>query len=176
MRRIRILLRLLVVLPPLVAPAKAGPVYECRDGGVVVAWQDRPCAASQHQAAVAIAPSPPPAPSPSYGTAAAGAGKSAPDRRSSGRGGPVPAEARSWECRAANGEVFYRHGSCPKSLERDGAGRGAGPARVAVAATPLPRAEACRRMAAERGRSGRGRDERAPTYERNLGRDPCRRP
>ena len=41
---------------------------------------------------------------------------------------------------------------------------------------PLPRGEACRRMAAAGsiGRAGHARDESVSTYDRNLGRDPCR--
>jgi hypothetical protein len=88
----------------------------------------------------------------------------------------------SYECRADNGEVFYRHGACPRTIATAGAasrhGARAGEARTAaVTAVPLPRGEACRRIAAAGsiGRAGRARDERVSTYERNAGRDPCRR-
>ena len=91
-------------------------------------------------------------------------------------------EIVSYECRAANGEVFYRHGSCPHQITADGAGTasrkrsGGGSSSVSVTAEALPRGEVCRRMAAAGsiGRAGHERDENVSTYDRNLGRDPCR--
>lgn len=169
----------LVVLFLFAVAARAESVYKCRDADGLVAYQDRPCAASQRQAEVEIAPVPSPAASPEYAMSSTSRG-TAPARgqRASKRAGSH-AEPSSWECRTADGEVFYRHASCPKSLAQSGsapARRGSGEKkkRETIKATPLPRAEACRRMAASHGRSGSGRDERASTYERNLGRDPCR--
>ncbi|RYD14485.1 MAG: hypothetical protein EOP90_12635 [Lysobacteraceae bacterium] len=87
---------------------------------------------------------------------------------------------QSFECRATNGEVFYRHARCPGSIPAGASARR--PSRgaagsVGVRATPVPRREACRRIeaGARSGRAGRERDETVTTYERNLGRDPCRR-
>ncbi|WP_300614726.1 DUF4124 domain-containing protein [Dokdonella sp.] len=179
MRCIRSLLRWFAASLLPVAMAQAATVYECRGADGAIAWQDRSCAASQRQAEVEIAPPPPYAPSPEYRPVPASRVDARADARRVPKHGGSREPARSWECRAANGDVFYRHGSCPASLPPTDAAsprRGAGPPRIGVTATPLPRDEACRRMAAERGRAGRSRDERASTYERNLGRDPCRRP
>lgn len=114
----------------------------------------------------------------------------APGRRT---GGPNAAAARtraagsepqSWQCRIGNGEVYYQHSPCPRSAVasvdlRDsrtrGRYRGAAQA-VPVSGAPLPRAEACRRIhaASASGRAGHARDEDVSSYERSLGRDPCR--
>ena len=143
-------------------------VYECRGVDGTVAYQDRACGAAASERVVAIAPAPAWAPSPEYRVPQAEARVRAEPKRRAARA------AMSWECRADNGEVFYRHSRCPASIpaaRRDA--RGA--AGVRVQATPMPRKDACRRMQAA-GRVGRERDERASTYERNLGRDACRRP
>ena len=104
------------------------------------------------------------------------------------------AHAQSWECRAANGEVFYRHTRCPHSVLGDGIARfGAdqshtGPrhgrrhsrdgawSAVPVTARKISRAEACRAIGANAaaGRDGHARDEQVSVYDHNLGRDPCR--
>jgi hypothetical protein len=86
----------------------------------------------------------------------------------------------SYECRAADGELFYRHGRCPAQIPAKDSllqGRTKGKsAGYAVTAQPIARAEACRRIerAGSIGRNGHEHDERVSTYERNLGRDPCR--
>ena len=85
----------------------------------------------------------------------------------------------SWECRGADGALFYRHASCPKSIaggRSPMAARKGGAKPVAVSATPLPRAEACRGLAraGSIGRSGHEHDETVSTYDKNAGRDPCR--
>lgn len=154
-----------------VAPcARAASAYRCHGPDGVVAYQDRPCEAAQRETRVELAPEPPPAPSPDYGVAPArrAAVKHAPSRS------PARRQAPSHECRSDDGEVFYRHGACPKSIRAGKAGGAA--AGVAVSAVELSRAEACRRIAAAGsvGRRGRDRDERVSTYERNAGRDPCR--
>lgn len=93
-------------------------------------------------------------------------------------------EPQSWQCRIGNGEVYYQHSPCPRtaiaSVElRDsrtrGRSRGAAQA-VPVSAMPLPRTEACQRIhaASASGRAGHERDEDVSSYERSLGRDPCR--
>ncbi|HEY0179387.1 MAG TPA: DUF4124 domain-containing protein [Dokdonella sp.] len=176
---------LLLALAAAGARGADAPVYKCESGDGRVAYQDRACADARRETRIAIAPSPPPAPSPRYAVASARAIASerrAPAARhesatrrihgASRRG--RDAEPVSYECRAANGEVFYRHSACPRTiaLGRDGR-RGA--ASAPVSAIALPRAEACRRAAESVGRSGRERDDRVSTYERNLGRDPCRR-
>jgi hypothetical protein len=91
---------------------------------------------------------------------------------------------QSWQCRIGNGEVYYQHSPCPgtaiasvdlRDSRTRGRSRGAAQA-VPVSATPLSRTEACRRIhaASASGRAGHERDEDVSSYERSLGRDPCR--
>jgi hypothetical protein len=89
-----------------------------------------------------------------------------------------------YECRASDGEVFYRLGGCPRSIAAgsDGStggkkgGKKGAAGTVSVSARPIPRAEACAEMhrAGAVGRSGHEHDETVSTYDRDLGRDPCR--
>jgi len=159
--------------------AHAESVYKCRDADGQVAYQDRPCAGTQRETRIEIAV-PPPSPPPDYGLPVK---PPAIARRGSTRAGAHGREALSYECRADNGEVFYQHTACPKSISAarsGGSGRGArasGTEKVGVSAIALPRADVCRRLAAAGsiGRAGRDRDARVSTYERNAGRDPCRR-
>ena len=149
-------------------PAHAQSVYRCRDAKGALAFQDKPCAAGQAQSEVAVEPAPAYAASPDYGV-----DKPARTSRvthSSSRAFARSAEPMSYECRAANGEVFYRHGRCPATIR----GKGRGATSSAVTANAIPRAEACARMA-RTSHAGSERDETVSTYERNLGRDPCRR-
>lgn len=98
--------------------------------------------------------------------------------------------AMSWECRAADGEVFYRHTRCPGSVPGDGTVRSSGMqqtssrrgrsrhnawSKVSVHGVKIPRSEACRRIhsAGASGRDGHLRDERVSTYDHLMGRDPC---
>jgi hypothetical protein len=101
------------------------------------------------------------------------------------RSAKTKAEVVSYECRAGNGELFYRHGACPKQITAKPKTSG-GSARkrdasdaqtYAVTAQPLARGEVCRQMAraGSIGRAGHERDDSVPTYDKNLGRDPCRR-
>ena len=152
---------------PALAHAQA---WQCRGGRGQVAYQDRPCAAGAAARSIEFAPAPAPQASPEYRLSSR-----SPDRASRSTLPAPPARtAHSFECRASNGEVFYRHGACPASIaipRTSGARREAATARVS--AQPLSRREACRRMQAT-ARAGRERDESYSTYERNLGRDPCR--
>jgi len=93
-------------------------------------------------------------------------------------------EPQSWQCRIGNSEVYYQHSPCPRtaiaSVElRDSRthGRNHGAAQsVPVSGMPLARTEACRRIhaASASDRAGHERDEDVSSYERSLGRDPCR--
>jgi hypothetical protein len=93
-------------------------------------------------------------------------------------------DPESWQCRIGNGEVYYQHSPCPRtaiaSVElRDSRTRGrsrSAAQAVPVSAMPLAREEACRRIhaASASGRAGHERDEDVSSYERSLGRDPCR--
>lgn len=158
-------------------PALADSVYRCRGADDAIAYQDRPCAAHQKQVVVAIEPAPaadarPEAEPPRSRAPTA-------KREAARMRATRSAAATSWQCRAASGEVFYRHSGCPKALPSPSPApqrRGAAPPRIPVVATTVPRAQACRHIASEYGRKGAERDERPSTYERNLGRDACRHP
>jgi hypothetical protein len=170
--------------------AFAESVYKCRDARGAIAYQDHACSEGARQTQIEVAnttPSPPVAST----TVASERGEARSDRSSSShrerstgssRGGHSrDHEPVSYECRAANGEVFYRHSSCPKSIGTQDIARGPargkrspGGGRADVSAVPLSRSEACRRLAASGGRAGHDRDDQVSTYERNAGRDPCR--
>jgi uncharacterized protein DUF4124 len=177
-------LSLCVIAPSVHAEA----VYKCSGADGAVAFQDRPCLRTQVESQVEIAPPPAPAASPEYRLASRsdrGEGAAARTRTSRQANAGAAAEVVSYECRAANGELFYRHGACPhqitaKARGSNGASRkrsGADAQTYAVSAQALSRKEVCRRIvsAGSIGRAGRERDESVSTYERNLGRDPCRR-
>lgn len=154
--------------------AIAQTVYKCSGpAGQPVAYQQTPCAPGLHGEAIRLAPIAAPAPdataAPARSKPATRAPRPASDRP---RASPTPI---SYECRSAGGAVFYRHARCPASIpRRAGAAPRAAEGVDRVQATALPRAEACRRQ--RRGaRDGAEHDETVSTYERNLGRDPCRR-
>ncbi len=151
----------------------AQTVYKCSGPGQPVAYQQTPCASGlrSEQLRLAAVASVPPEPASASATARPAA--RAP-REPRGRPRTV-ATPVSYECRSVGGAVFYRHARCPASITR----RSTGSPRAAegvdrVQATPLPRAEACRRQR-HGAREGAEHDETVSTYERNLGRDPCRR-
>ena len=172
------LIPILVALLDPAAQALAAPVYRCVQGDAV-AYQDHPCAdsASQHELRLVESV-------PVVAPMAPASTRSAPSV-------PVPAARRgvrqaappvvlSHECRSRDGAVFYRHDRCPASIPanalRGTPPRGRGAATVPVSGRTLPRREACQRMrASSAGRQGSEHDERVSSYERNLGRDPCRR-
>lgn len=160
-----------------VRQAHADTVYKCGGSDGAATFQQEPCANAKAQAVVEIAPAPPASASPDYGIAR-DAHKERREPASSRNHARAPREALSYECRAANGEVFYRHGACPRQITGEGNGSRGRSSRstYAVSAEALPRGEACRRMASAGsiGRSGHERDETVSTYDRNLGRDPCR--
>ena len=166
-----------------VRSAHAESVYKCRAADGAVAFQDRPCANAQAETRVDIAPAPPSSPSPDYGLAASD------ERSARTKGSSSPRanskqhrEAVSYECHAANGELFYRHGACPKQIAIANSTSASGPRgrsagikqTYSVSAQALSRSEACRRISSGGSRDGHERDDRVSTYDRNLGRDPCR--
>ncbi len=153
------------------AAAPAQTIYKCSGGDGPVAFQQTPCARAQQSqridlvlpAAPVAAPAPA-APKPKARTP-----------RTTTRRAPAARELQSFECRSAEGALFYRHSACPSSIPRRGrsAERGDGNSDR-VRGTPIPRSDACRRMRSP-GRDGREHDDNVSTYDRNLGRDPCRR-
>jgi hypothetical protein len=155
------------------------------DAQGALAYQQLPCAADQTEGSLRLAPEPAYAPSPQYRIEAPTAQRvayAARERRDS------PERATSWECRASDGQVFYRHSTCPRSIAADATAThigGRNPSRsnhgevrgnVPVTSRRIPREEACAQIhaAGAVGRSGHEHDDDVGTYERNLGRDPCR--
>jgi hypothetical protein len=169
---------LVLLLLGLAGGVRAAPVYKCTDAGGGVAYQTLPCSAQQSEAVVPIAAAPAYAKSPEYAVERTTEPRA---RATKARREP---QAMSFECRAADGQVFYRHASCPHSVAGDASAtsstshrtsRGSG-GTVAVSSSRIPRDEACREIhaAGSIGRAGHQHDENVSTYEHNLGRDPCR--
>jgi hypothetical protein len=177
----------LLMLALMAQSVAAESIYKCRDAKGHIAYQDHACPPAQQQSEIQLDPAPAPAPSPDYGVAAKprGGGHVAAKHASPPHAAKAARETLSYECRAADGEVFYRHSGCPKSIPAaGGASQGASPrgarghakdkASVSVSAHPLPRSQVCRVLAKPSARAGHERDETVSTYERNAGRDPCR--
>lgn len=171
-------------------PCVQAAVYRCVDAHGHVAYQDVPCAADAHGGEVALTPQP----------TIGGAAEAPPQSRAAPHR-PAPSSPRvarmprakpavSWECRTADGELFYRHTRCPASVPGDGVVRNAfierttrkprrnrrgAWERVPVQGRKLPRAVACERIHAPAAavRDGHLRDERVSTYDHLMGRDPC---
>ncbi|MEO7325629.1 MAG: DUF4124 domain-containing protein [Dokdonella sp.] len=170
-----------MILLSFVHHADADSVFKCRDARGHVAYQDHACASTQFETVIEITKAP--TPTPEYGAVSHAHPPShrASSRAASGHGRADTREVVSYECRAANGDVFYRHSGCPKSIKSSGSARGRGSSKkqgadsVTVSAVPMTRAEACRRQAASGlGRAGHEHDDQVSTYDRNAGHDPCR--
>jgi len=176
----------ILLLLGLAGGVRAAPVYKCTGGQGEVAYQSQPCADGQPETVIEIAPAPAYAPSPHY---AVGHDDTVHSARTATRSRSERHETAplSYECRAADGQLFYRHGSCPHSIPAasarsasasahgKGGARGSG-ATVSVSAQRIAREDACHEIqrAGSAGRAGHEHDEVVPTYEHNLGRDPCR--
>lgn len=172
--------------------AHAASVYRCVDAHHRIAFQDAPCAAQTRQRKVDLEPQPligAPGEHAARAAATPHPRDTARPRKKSRRTARVK-PATSWECRAADGEVFYRHTRCPGSVPGDGTvrndyvektkssrtrGRQGAWGRVPVHGKKITRAEACRRIhsAGAAGRDGHARDETVSTYDHLMGRDPC---
>lgn len=177
----------------IVAGAHAASVYRCVDAHGHLAYQDTPCAARAYERKVDVQPQPLiGAPGEHAARVAAHTRHaSVPHSRARTRRPARAKPAMSWECRAADGEVFYRHTRCPGSIPGDGVVRwkdGGDPpsgkpprhrrnawGAVSVHGRKISRAEACRRIhsAGAAGRDGHARDETVSTYDHLMGRDPC---
>jgi hypothetical protein len=172
--------------------AHAATVYRCTDHAGRVAYQDNPCAALTQQRALDLSPQPPIGNTPTriHDTTAQTrhrvSTQSRPRRARTRRAKPTTA----WECRAANGEVFYRFTRCPGSVPGDGVvrndyaqpvsnprarGRHNAWSRVRVHGVKVTKAEACHRIhsVVESSRDGYLRDANVSTYDHLMGRDPC---
>ncbi|HET7222778.1 MAG TPA: DUF4124 domain-containing protein [Rhodanobacteraceae bacterium] len=172
--------------------AHAASVYRCMDAHGHLAFQDTPCVVHAQQRKFDLEPQPLIG---APGEMAARMARTAPrhtqarPRRHSARAARAKS-VMSWECRAADGEVFYRHTRCPSSIPGDGIVRSAYAEKMSRESTgrrhnawssvrvhgiKIPRAEACRRIhsAAATGRDGHLRDANVSTYDHLMGRDPC---
>jgi hypothetical protein len=184
------------VLLLITGSATAGTIFKCVDASGAIAFQAVPCGGHGRQTAMQVRAQP-------LIDANAQAPRFAPEPKASSRKSRRDVRTRagsrrgrgnaatSWECRAADGEVFYRHTHCPHSVPGDGVmrstgryvlrrGRGRRGGRdawspVSVHARKVPRELACRRINAVAAveRDGSARDEHASVYEHDLGRDPC---
>lgn len=178
-----------------VGGAHAASVYRCTGAHGETTFRDTPCATQARQVKLDVAGQPlidanaPPPTLPAHATqrtAARARNQHAAivTHRSKTR------SATSWECRAADGEVFYRHARCPGSVAGDGTVRSSYAekvssqrtrtrhnawSKVSVHGKPIPRVEACRRIRSPSaaGRDGYQRDDRVSTYDHLMGRDPC---
>lgn len=180
-------MKTLIFLAALLLPGTAfggGVVYHCLSASGGAVYQDSPCSGKQEIVKVRPGPS---------GEAFAEAtlrdlGHSAPRQFAPSTPDPVTPRPQpiSYECQSADGEVFYRHDSCPPALPKEEYHFFAGtqtfdryymvPAYVPVKSTPVTRSSACSTIYAidASSRNGNDLDQRYSTYDRNLGRDPCR--
>ncbi|MGH8190662.1 MAG: DUF4124 domain-containing protein [Rhodanobacteraceae bacterium] len=181
-----------VLLGWIAVGAHAASIYRCVGSHGEASFRDTPCTTHAHQRKLDVTGQPlidPAAP-----RQASKPREAKPAARSRARRAPTATRKRktpmSWECRAADGEVFYRHARCPGSIAGDGVvrwqdgaatsgkrsrrRRGAWGA-VRVHGMKIPRSEACRRIhsAGAAGRDGHQRDASVSTYDHLMGRDPC---
>lgn len=167
-----------LLLLGLVNRASAESVFKCIDRDGAIAYQATPCAATQKETQIEIEPPPPSALRAAQSQSSqTGSRKRAPKAERARAGRRVASrEPQSFECRAANGTVFYRHSACPKSIPDpsaafDNRGRRKSAGTIAVSGQPLSRHEACRNM---NSHARNEYDEHVSAYDHNLGRDPCR--
>lgn len=174
--------------------AHAASIYQCIGAHGEKTFRDTPCAGQTRQTKLEVAGLPlidhgaprwnPPA------SSSGSPARHSRTRNTSEARARKAKPATSWECRAANGEVFYRHARCPGSVQGDGvvrnayaekhaSGRTRGHdnawSKVPVHGTKISRAEACRRIRSPSaaGRDGHLRDKTVGTYDHLMGRDAC---
>ncbi len=190
----------------LAGSAHASAVFKCVGADGAIAFQATPCTAGTQQTSIDIREQPPIDPNaPNFASVSLSKSSTGRGRdhafagaRANGRIRHSTAKSNSeqpvsYECRAADGEVFYRHARCPGSIPGDGIARfgvepsgvgtrhggrrshGGAWAPVPVSARKISRDEACRAInaTAASGRDGHARDEQVSVYEHNVGRDPC---
>ena len=167
----------LLTLMLVAAGVHAESVYKCT-GGDVIAYQSKPCADMSRATVIDIDPAPVFAPSPTYAISKPHFETALSTKRN------MHAERKSvkdaFECHGTDSTVFYRLGHCPRSVGGDAQDRHGGAKAaaksVSVSGHPVSRDEACAEMrrAGAIGRKGREFDESISTYDRNLGKDPCK--
>lgn len=183
---------LAIVLAGMTA-TQAATVYKCVTPHGQVTFRDTPCVTGATQTKLQSAGQPlidPGAPHAAAPATRRTTPRARGRRASHASHRRAPKAAMSWECRAADGEVFYRHARCPGSVPGDGTVRSSymqeassrrGRSRhnawskVPVHGVKVPRSEACRRIhsAGASGRDGHLRDDKVSTYDHLMGRDPC---
>ena len=149
----------------------AQSVFKCVDPEGGIAYQAVPCKSGMREKQIEIEPAP------ARSAPSAHPGPSRPRQTNSLASRPARRNAvvYSFECRTQSGALFYRHTRCPASIDRSTLMGGRhGAARETVSGQRIPRLDACRGMRSV-GRDGREFDEVPSTYDRNLGRDPCRK-
>lgn len=173
-----------LLLLGMAAGVRAETAYKCVDAQGAVAYQAIACDAQQSQSVIAIPPPPRYAPSPHYAVMRRDE-VAAPRTRIVARE-RTPKET-AFECRASDGRVFYRLGTCPHSIGADSSGGASKSHRgksnnahssgtVSVAAHQVALEQACHEIhrAGALSRDGHEFDEHVSTYEHNLGHDPCK--
>ncbi len=192
--------RSVTLVAALIAASACGNVtakrlYRC-DSGNSASYQDSPCAKPESQKVVGhiVVEEVPAEHASSWVSQAPAAPAASPPgsrqmpHQSSNPAALVREEPQSFRCVASNGAVFYRHDRCPSTVDHKtfhSAHYDRSTGNQVVTSTPtystvttekVSRKEACREMGtiANRSRRDRNRDGAASTYERNLGRDPCR--
>ena len=173
---------LILLLLGIAGGVRAAPVYKCVGAEGEIAYQQIPCADPASERIVELAPPPAYAKSPEYAIEHPAAAESRAQRPR--RGAAI--EPTSFECRSGDGQVFYRHSTCPHSITAVAGttapahgtrgGNRAGAGSTTVSARRIPRDEACQAIhaAGSIGRAGHQYDDAVSTYDHNLGRDPCR--
>jgi hypothetical protein len=181
----------ILLLMLLAGGVRAATIYKCTADNGDIAYQSLPCAPGQHALEMDLRRAPAYQPSPQYAVEHKDAESPTRLRSQSLRAGHGLHEPMAFECRASDGQVFYRHASCPRSVaanaqtsrapSRTGTRSGASSSRgvggtLSVSSRRVTREEACHEIhsAGAIGRPGHELDDDVSTYERNLGRDPCR--
>lgn len=178
---------LLAVLGLWATQGAADNVYKCVGSDGRLSYQARPCVQGQSQSTVTIhkAPSPPPMPTTKPNPPAPRSLRLEPAPRVAvPRPQPPPKPATSYKCTVQDGMVFYRHGGCPADIatsttvltDRVRNTIEYRPYTLRVTGEAVPRAEACAAInkLTTSSRNGYKLDDRVSTYDKNLGRDPCR--
>lgn len=172
------------------ASAHAATVYRCRDASGHTSFQGTPCTNPAQQTRQDVAGQPLIDPAAPRTTAADTLPPRATARRMPRAVRKHDKPATSWECRAADGEVFYRHTRCPSSVPGDGVVRDNYESEaprlssrrrhtawspIRVHGVKVTRADACANIngVAASGRDGHERDANVSVYAHLMGRDPC---
>jgi len=155
-------------------------VYRCVEEDGSTTFSDQPC--SEDPDVLHIEESHNPAPPRQYLPRASTANNDDTGRANSSPAPPSSRQAISYRCSIDTGEVWYLHSPCPsrvtireiEDLEFE-EGWAEVSREVTVDQTEVSRSSACSQIyAVGTSRRGSDRDESYTTYERNMGRDPCR--